>query len=333
MVRNLKLKTMINMRQFLVIIVTVITIYSCNENYKNRSRLTGINTLSYTDVEYIGIRDSAIVSTYSGRIGKIINGIEKEELFAQIDDEIYSLAYSKERNEIMASTMDSGILVLNATNGKIIKKLKTGASWINDISISSDGKYLMGFNGHHENFVWDVTKNYKPIDYPKDFPNAVVRLGKENIIYHTGGGKLILWYPETGQVKVTKSERGKLVDVNSNGDLLYLNHDELIICTLKDTIRITIKKKHPDWPYYLASRDSIFRIPLQMKLTTAQITKNTVFTGGIDRSIRYWDVATGHLKDELLKHGATISSIKISKDLSQMVSVDLKGGIHYTNLQ
>jgi len=116
-----------------------------------------------------------------------------------------------------------------------------------------------------------------------------------------------------------------------NGNALILNHNEFIINLKKDTTK-TIKRKHPDWPYYYASQDTIYRIPLKMKLTTAAISKQIIFTGGFDRSIRFWDMQTGNLKGELLKHRATISNLKISRNQTQMVSVDLKGGIQFTDI-
>ena len=321
---------MIDTKKVLFIAIAMM-MYACNHTNENKQRLTMINTLSYTDVEYIGVKDSVIVSTYSGRIAKRINGIDKENLISQLNDEVYSLVFSKERNEIIASTMESGILVLDAANGRIKKRLSTGSSWINKISLSTNGKYLMGYNGQRKNFVWNVINNYQSIKYPENFPKSYVRFGKEDILYHSGGGKMILWNPETNKIETREVESGNLVDIDEKGNALILNHNEFIINYKKDTIK-TIKRNHPDWPYYYASQDTIYRIPLTMKLTTATISNQTVFTGGFDRSIRFWDVQTGVLKDELLKHRATISSIKISRNQSQMVSVDLKGGIQFTEL-
>lgn len=304
--------------------------YSCSNETKMPQKLTGINTLSYTDVTYVSTKDTVIISTYSGRISKRINGLEEEQVITQLNDEIYSLSFSKKRNEIIASTMTGGVVILGASSGKVKKTLSTGTSWINSLNLSSNGKFLMGYNGQRKNFVWNVEKNYEPVNYPSDFPNCIVRFGKGDNLYHSGVDQIILWNPEKASITTKPLSSGRLVDADMYENTVQLSHHEFVINLNKDSTEII--GKHPNWPYYYARYDTIIRIPYNMQLTTARFAKQTLCTGGIDRSVRFWDVTTGKLKDELLAHRATISSIDISEDETQVVSVDLKGGVHFTNL-
>jgi WD40 repeat protein len=90
-------------------------------------------------------------------------------------------------------------------------------------------------------------------------------------------------------------------------------------------------KTHPNWPYILNSGDT-FYIPPKMDLTKARFAGDKIYTAGIDRSIRVWDKHTGDLLYEILGHKATISGMDISSESDQMVTVDLKGGIKFSEI-
>lgn len=70
-----------------------------------------------------------------------------------------------------------------------------------------------------------------------------------------------------------------------------------------------------------------------MNLTTAKFAKNKVFTASIDRSIRVWDKKTGELLKSLTSHKGTVNKLRVANDESQLVSIDLKGGIQFWNLE
>lgn len=92
------------------------------------------------------------------------------------------------------------------------------------------------------------------------------------------------------------------------------------------------KAEHIDWPMYYAPHDKIYRIPYKFKLTVGRIANGKVITGGLDQSLKLWDINQGKLLSEILGHRATISSLDINKQQNQMVSVDLKGNIIFTDL-
>lgn len=61
--------------------------------------------------------------TLSGRLAQRIKGDANEQLIAQLDDEIYVLAYNKERKHIAASTLENGIVIVHRETGRIEQKL------------------------------------------------------------------------------------------------------------------------------------------------------------------------------------------------------------------
>lgn len=71
------------------------TISIAQENEIVISKLTALNPVSYIDVTFLSDRDTVLVCTLSGRLAQRIKGDANEQLIAQLDDEIYVLAYNK----------------------------------------------------------------------------------------------------------------------------------------------------------------------------------------------------------------------------------------------
>jgi len=204
--------------------------------------------------------------------------------------------------------------------------------WCISIFLSDSENYLMGIDVSGKNYIWDISKDYQLIEYPRSFPKSYVRvIDNSGIIYLSGEGKVVLWNPEKDLIEKELSVAGVLVDVDNSGDLLLLSHNEFTKYNAKNN-SIEFKRKHPNWPYVLASGDTAY-IPPQMKLTAARFANNKIYTAGIDRSIRVWDKQEGKLLDDWLGHKATINSIDISDDSKQLVSVDLKGGIKFWDIK
>jgi len=62
---------------------------------------------------------------YSGRIAQRTKGQSDEHIIAQLDEEIYSLAYSEKRDEIIVATLQSGSY-FKLQNRKNRQKFGTG---------------------------------------------------------------------------------------------------------------------------------------------------------------------------------------------------------------
>lgn len=154
------------MRNSIVIFLLSISINSLAQlNSIYIKKFTNINPVSYTDVLFIGTKDTVLVSTYSGRIARVINGSGKEKILAKIDDEIYALAYNKNAGEIIASTLENGILIINERNGKIIKKVPIHSSWANALVCSENFKYLVAYDQKGKRYIFDIANNYQNIDF------------------------------------------------------------------------------------------------------------------------------------------------------------------------
>jgi WD40 repeat protein len=318
-------------------IYTLILLFSvviCTSQNIFIPKLTNINPVSYTDVVFTGIKDTVLVSTFSGRIAKRINGNPKEIVIAKIDDEIYSLAYHPQRKEIAAATLDNGILLINGKNGKIIKKLTLRTTWSIAVFFSDNFNYLITQDQKKNQYVWDATKNYQELVLPADFPKGtIVKIDTQNIATIVTANKVVYWNMNNNTVqKEIVVDLKKFSDMDNEGNFLSLNYNE---CTKynSNTHQPEFKLKHPNWiTHDIEDESKVYEDDYSMNLTTAKFAKDKIFTASIDRSIRVWDKKTGTLLKSLTDHKGTVNKLKVSKDESQLVSTDLKGGIQFLNL-
>lgn len=101
-----------NKLTLLLILVSVIS--GCKQEIDLKSSaFTAVNPLSYTDVVYVSNKDTVLIATFDGRISERINGKEKENLIINLSDEIYSLTFDAKNQRIYASTLSSGIVIID----------------------------------------------------------------------------------------------------------------------------------------------------------------------------------------------------------------------------
>ncbi|WP_281321842.1 WD40 repeat domain-containing protein [Flavobacterium aestivum] len=298
-------------------------------------KLTNINPVSYTDVTYMGVKDTVLVSTFSGRISKRINGNPKEIAIAKIDDEVYSLAYHPKRKEIAAATLESGILLINEKNGKVIKSLSLKTTWSISVFFSDNFNYLVTQDQKGNQYIWDVAKGYQEFIFPTNFPKGtIVKVDGQNVATIVSPKKVIYWDMNNSTIqKEIPVELKKLTDIDREGNFLFVNYNE---CTKYNSTsgKTEFQVKHPNWiTHNSEDYNKVYEEPYSMQLTTARFAKNKIYTASIDRSIRVWNKETGELLKSLTDdHKATVNRLKVSKDENQLVSVDLKGSIQFWNI-
>lgn len=324
-----------NNNKILSAFILLFAILGCKGQNIFVPKLTNINPVSYTDVVYTSVKDTVLVSTFSGRISKRINGNPKEIVIAKIADEIYSLAYNPQRKEIAAATLENNILLINEKNGKTIKKLPLKTTWSSAVFFSDNFNYLITQDQKKNQYIWDATKNYQELILPSDFPKGtIVKIDKQNIATIVTLNKVTYWNMNNSTVqKEISVDMKKFTDMDSEGNFLSLNYNECAKYN-SNTHQTEFKVKHPNWiTHDIEDESKVYEDDYSMNLTTAKFAKNKIYTASIDRSIRVWDKKTGELLKSLTDHKATVNKLKVSKDENQLVSIDLKGGIQFWNLE
>jgi WD40 repeat protein len=323
------------MRTSLIIFLILFNVKTwAQENDIFIDKFTSINPVSYTDVIFIGTKDTVLVATFSGRISKIINGKNKENVIAQIDDEIYALAYNKNKKEIIAATLENGIIIINERTGEIVKKIPLNSSWAIAIVSSETNKYIATQDQKGNRYIFDIQNDYTNINDGFIPSGRVVAINQNNIATIVTSKKVALWDLLKKQiVKEWDIELKRYEDMDSNGDFLSINFNECLKYDANSKA-IEFKIKHPNW--LLPNPENLtetFEIPLQMQLNAARFAKNYIYTAGIDRSVRVWNKNTGEYITTLIGHKGSISKMKVSDDETQVVSIDLKGVIKFWEVE
>lgn len=310
-------------------------------------KLTAINPTSYTDVAYMGVKDTVIVSTFSGRIAVRINSITQERVIANLDDEIYSVAYNPLTKEIAASTLENGIILVHQITGKRLRALKLKTTWSTNILYSDDFRYLFTQDQKGNRYLWDAKKDYKEIIISTKAPaGRMVKLDKDGLLTIASSKKIIVWdLKNETVVKETNVQLSRFGDMDIEGNYLSVDYNECAKYN-STTKQNDFVLKHPNWlrdlkdyPNYenwikespeKYTEDGLYITKdYSMQLTMVRFAKNKIYTASIDRSIRVWDKETGNLLRSLTGHKATVNKIKVNTDQSQLVSIDLKGGIKF----
>ena len=319
-----------------LILLFISVLSSCSEKKTIKpikNQLTAINPLTYTGVVYAGLKDSAFVSTYSGRIALRINGLSNEILITEVNDEIYDLVYFKNRKEIIAATKNKGVLVINSTTGKTINNLKfTSKLWALNLFFSDDKKELYAFDMKGINYIWDVNNEYKIKQLPDNFPDNYLRATKKDILFFSGKNNTIsLWSKEKNKIIKERKLKGNIIDIDNKHNILLIDDNKFIKYSFKND-SILYSKTHPSYIRILKRGDTIKDTYMKLKLTAGRFINNKILTAGVDRSIRIWDSKSGTLLNDLIGHSASITAIDISSNIKQFVSVDAKGGIKFWSL-
>lgn len=311
------------------------------------SKLTAINTASYTDVVFVGSRDTALVSTFSGRISLIVNGASKEKVLTNLRDEIYSLAYNPKKKEIAASTLESGIIIVKQQTGAILKTLKLKTTWSVNIFYSDNCHYLLTHDQKGNRYIWDATNQYKEITLSTKVPQGrIIKLDSLGLMTIVSPKKITVWdFKKEIIVKETEVQLIRFGDMDKNGNILSVDFN---VCAKYNTVskRNEFVVKHPNWlrdiKDYPGYKSSLKQSPedftpdgllimngYSMQLTMVRFAKNKIYTASIDRSIRVWDKESGNMIASLTGHKATVNKIKVNASETQLVSIDLKGGIKF----
>ncbi len=306
---------------------------SCRQQVSVKSgKLTGINPVSYTDVVYKAELDTVLASTFDGKIYEIINGRSGRNQIAAIEDEVYSMVYDFGQDRIIVATLNSGILVLDGETGETLRKIGLKEAWSYDLYYNEQVGILCSYDVKGNSYVWNTKDNFNTLMIPTELKGVLPRfISEDGAVYFDGVSSIYVWKYLMNEVTEIEGVKGKLIDVDHEGNCLLFSNKQFAFYS-KETDDFRFQKRHPDWPMYIADRDTTIYIPLSLHLISGVLTEKHIYTCGLDKSIRKWDKLSGELIETFLQHPGTISAVALSEDESQLVSVDLMGEVKFWDL-
>lgn len=296
-----------------------------------KTKMTGINPVSYTDVTFRSGRDTVLVSTFDGKIYEVVRNHPGKKQVAHINDEIYDMAYDPGKEEIYAATLHSGIAVIDVRNGKTVRTLPLKTTWAHRLCYNPENGILATYDFKGNNYLWDTTKDFSTLDIPEQLKKLRPQYIADNgTVYFDGNGKITAWNSGTDTVEQT-DVKGRLADVDDENNLLLTGGKEFAFYHSEQD-SVYYRKAHPDWPIYLADRDTIVNVPLSLEINFALMTGESVYTCGLDKSLRKWDKRSGALAETFSSHRNTPSGMDMNTGKTQLVTVDLGGNIRFWDL-
>ncbi|MCL9807099.1 hypothetical protein NAT51_16305 [Flavobacterium amniphilum] len=297
-------------------------------------KLTGNNAASLTDVVYVGKKDSVLVSKYNGQINLVLNNKKNVKEIANLKDEVYALAYHPKSKEIIASTLGNGVFVIDFPSGKIKQKLPVKDSWTNTLRFSSDFKYLIGQNQNKQTILWEVGKNYKKVELDSKFPSGTTIDIKDNTATVFGIKKMVKWDINTNlETESREVEVSFFSDIDKQNNIASIYLNEFIIYDYNKK-KSTFKLRHPDYKYTNGGtgKKEEFTDEISLGISSVKFCKDFILSSGADNSFRIWNKNTGKLLKTFWEHKRTVNKIVCSEDQSQVVTIDLGGGIYFRDV-
>lgn len=299
------------------------------------SKLTGNNTVSLTDVVYVGKKDTVVVSKYNGQINLVQNGKKNVKELVNLKDEVYALAYNSKSKELVASTLENGVFIIDFPSGKIKQKLLIKNSWTNTLDFSSDFKYLIGQTQNKQTVLWEVGKNYKNVELDSKFPSGRTIDIKDNIASVFGIKKMIKWdINANSEMENREVEVSFFSDIDKQNNIASFYLNEFIIYDYNKKKSI-FKLRHPDFKYSNngTGKNEEFTDEISLGISSVKFCKDFILSSGADNSFRVWNKNTGNLLKTFWEHKGTVNKITCSADQNQVVTIDLKGGIYFREVK
>tara|TARA_B100001146_G_C16124082_1_gene409312 strand:+ start:55 stop:1032 length:978 start_codon:yes stop_codon:yes gene_type:complete len=318
-----------------VLILTVLFFTNCEQKITiKKNKFTSINPVTYTDVLYKSNRDTVFVSTYSGKIYELINNKENRKQIASLDDEIYSLVYNAQSDELYAATLNSGVVIINASTGAVTGTLPIQQTWASQLCYNEQSGLLGTFDYKGNHYIWDLKNDYKLLETPTELQQMRPKYIADNgDIYFDGKSKIIRWNYKTNDMASLNSS-GHIADVDAEKNVVLIGGKEFAFYNA-EVDSVLYKEKHPDWPIHISGKDrkdSIVNVPLSLEVLSGLASPKFIYTYGLDKSIRKWNKSSGSLAATYTKHKGSISGMTMNSDQNQLVTIDLLGNIQFWEL-
>jgi WD40 repeat protein len=268
-------------------------------------------------------------------------------------DAVTAVAWAANGKTLVTASNDKTAVVWESPSGKLLRTLGDHGGAVTAVSMAGDGKIATG-SADKKVRVWPTTGD-KPSQTFTDHKNTVTALAwaRDNRTLASGGNdrEVIIWNADNGKVikspdhpsevqSLAFSPDGARIAVGSIDDRLRIYQ----VVTGKELAVLEKPGSPPNIPAVAWSSDGLFvlagrgnhtlqywntktnrdalNIPDMAPLTSVVVTADnrTLVGASLDRSVRFWDAATGRVKMTLIA------------DREQIVAIGADGNYRCPNL-
>jgi predicted ATPase/WD40 repeat protein/DNA-binding SARP family transcriptional activator len=246
--------------------------------------------------------------------------------------EISSLTFSADGQQLASSGADQRVYLWDVRTGQALNSVQAYRFGSNSVCFSPDGALVASGDADQIVRLWQVAPDPTAAREAQAHPTPIgqlrhVLLGHTRFLRATAfspSGRILasggadctirLWDRVTGQSLFTLTGHTEPVLALAFAPVQAVNADDIVLASssVDRTIRLwSIAEQQRTTPRYLRQ----FNGHENEVLTVAfDPTGQTLVSGGMDGSVRIWDVASGATRQRLTGHTTAVSSVAISPD-------------------
>ncbi|MBD0267868.1 MAG: hypothetical protein ICV77_06185, partial [Cyanobacteria bacterium Co-bin8] len=218
-------------------------------------------------------------------------------------------------NTLISGGVDRKILIWNLNQETPARILEGHKSVINTLALSTDQQTLYSAGADQDILIWDIASGQLKQTLPSahDSPINALAISPDGKILASGSadGMVKLWDAETGELIEQLREQGPLVNTllfNRNGESLIAGGAALETWNLQ------------------TQEETEFQASQNFVNSLATSPDNQVLiSASADKTVRFWDLATGDLVDTVTAHDRSVNDVVVSSNSLTFVTASADG--------
>ncbi|MBD0336577.1 MAG: WD40 repeat domain-containing protein, partial [Cyanobacteria bacterium Co-bin13] len=216
---------------------------------------------------------------------------------------------------LISGSEDKTIRIWNLQQGTTEQTLEGHTSVVLALALSTDQQTLYSAGSDQSIIFWDIASGQpqKTLRPAHESPINTLALSPDGKVLASGSadGVVKLWNAETGELIEQLRQEGPLVNTllfNRNGESLIAGGAALDVWNLKTQEEMSFE----------TNQDLINRLAISPD-------NQTVISADVDKTVRFWDLATGELIGTATEHSRSVNDVVVGSNSLTFVTASADG--------
>jgi len=241
-------------------------------------------------------------------------------------DEVYAVEFSCDGQWIASSGYDRQIII-NEVSGKTIKRLFGFQGWSVAIALSPDSRHLAAWSMDGRIWIWDLEREESIRTLEGKRWGMTLAWSPDGRYLASGRYDITLWDVKSGkQARSLKGHHGTVRSLSFSPDgclLASASIDKTARVWNVDSGELLLTLKPEGFIHYTSSGPVTNPISVPVIAVAFSLDGKWLATGGADRTVRLWDVASGKNIRTFQGHRMSVTAVEFSPDGQWVASSSL----------